>query len=153
MSLTRRRVLFAALTALSTLSPSLRPASAQPAPVAGTTAQGRRFLAGGVDRDESELMKAMTPEFPLTVVLTARDGAYLGDARVRVVDGGGATIVDTHVNAPYLLVDLSPGTYEVEATHAGRTQRRRVQLGPQGREQLIFRWDVPVGEVPAPRPG
>jgi hypothetical protein len=142
----RRRLLAAALAlpALATL-----PAHAQPAPLAGTTAQGRRYLAGGLDRDESELMKTMSAEFPLTVLLTARDGAYLADARVRVTDGGGAAVLDTQLKAPYLLVDLSPGTYEVEATHAGRTQRRRVQLGPQGREQVVFRWDVPVGEAPA----
>jgi hypothetical protein len=150
MAATRRYTLAAALALPACLIAS-RCALAQPAPVAGPPAQGRRFLAGGVDGDEAELMKTMSSEFPLTVLLTAKDGAYLGDARIRVVDGGGAPVVDTHVNAPFLLVDLSPGTGEVEATHANMTQRRRVRIGPRAPERIVFRYDVLFGVLPPPR--
>lgn len=139
-----RRSLLACGLALI-LSPAF---AVEPAPRAGTTAQGRRFLVGGADADEAEVMKSMAPEFPLTIVLTALDGAYIADVQVRVVDAAGNPVLETRAEAPYVLVDLGAGAYTVQATHAGVTQQRRVRVGG-GRQTVAFRYDVPVG-VPYP---
>jgi len=121
----------------------------------GRTAQDRRFVAGGVGLEESEPMKAMAHSFPLTIVIAAPTGAYLADTHVTIRDARGQPVLDTQLYSPYLLVDLVPGRYEVEAAHSGMHQSRRVDTDANSRARVVFTFDVPVDQVsqsPVSRP-
>jgi hypothetical protein len=109
----------------------------------GRTAQDRRFLAGGVGLDESEQMKAAAREFPLTVVVATKSGAYLADTHIRIADATGRTVLDAQLDSPYLLVDLTQGRYRVEATHEGEKRQQTVEIAANTRARLVFSFDVP----------
>lgn len=109
----------------------------------GRTAQDRRFLAGGVGLDESEQMKAAAREFPLTVVVATKSGAYLADTHIMIADATGRAILDTQLESPYLLVDLTQGKYRVEATHQGERRQQTVEIAANTRARLVFSFDVP----------
>ena len=96
--------------------------------VEGRTAQDRRFIAGGIGPDESEAMKASARDFPLSITVAAKSGAYLADSHIRIEDARGKPVLDMQLEAPYLLVDLSPGKYSVEATLQGKKQQRSVDI-------------------------
>jgi hypothetical protein len=115
--------------------------------VEGRTAQDRRFVAGGIGLDQSEPMKAAARDFPLSITVAAKSGAYLADSRIRIVDARGNMVLDTQLNAPYLLVDLSPGKYSVEATLRGMKEQRNVEIAAQAPAKIVFSFDVPVDRV------
>jgi hypothetical protein len=118
----------------------------------GRTAQDRRFVAGGIGLDQSEQMKATARDFPLSITVAAKSGAYLADSRIRIDDAQGKMVLDTQLNAPYLLVDLSPGKYSVEATVQGSKQQRSVDIAAGTPAKIVFSFDVPVDRAPEKAP-
>ncbi len=111
--------------------------------VEGRTAQDRRFVAGGIGLDESEHMKAVSRDFPLSVLVATKSGAYLADTHIRIEDARGQTILETQLAAPYLLIDLAQGKYKVEATHKGETRQQSVNIDTNTRAKIVFSFDVP----------
>ena len=140
----RRQVLVGGIAAAlaSTLSVALAQNVTE-----GRTAQDRRFVAGGVGLEESEPLKAMAPSFPLTIVVASPTGAYLADTHMTIRDARGQPVLDTQLYSPYLLVDLAPGRYDLEATHGGMHQSRRVATEANSRSRVVFTFDVPVDQV------
>ena len=110
----------------------------------GRTAQDRRFIAGGIGLDESEQMKSMARDFTLSITVAEKSGAYLADSHVKIQDARGKMILDTQLDAPYLLVDLAPGKYNVEATLQGKKQQQSVDIAESTRAKIVFSFDVPV---------
>jgi hypothetical protein len=60
--------------------------------------------------------------------------------------------LDVPLDAPWLLVDLVPGTYKVLVVQGDRTQERNVTLAPGKREQLAVQFDVPADTAKNPAP-
>jgi len=118
----------------------------------GRTGQDRRFIAGGIGLDQSEQMKAAARDFPLSITVASKSGAYLADSHIRIDDARGKAVLDTQLNAPYLLVDLSPGKYSVEATVRGTKQQRNVDIAANAPAKMVFSFDVPVDRVPEKGP-
>lgn len=109
----------------------------------GRTAQDRRFVAGGIGLEESEHMKSVSRDFPLSVIVATKSGAYLADTHIRIEDAQGRTVLDTQLAAPYLLVDLAQGKYRVEATHQGEKRQQSVNIDANTRAKVVFTYDVP----------
>ena len=147
-SLPGRWLILGIAAALAAAAP---PADAQSI-VEGRTAQDRRFIAGGIGLDQSEQMKATARDFPLSITVAAKSGAYLADSHIRIDDARGKMVLDTQLNAPYLLVDLIPGKYSVEATLRGMKQQRNVDIAANAPAKIAFSFDVPVDRVPEKAP-
>ncbi|MDQ3187497.1 MAG: hypothetical protein M3Q28_01160 [Pseudomonadota bacterium] len=94
----------------------------------GRTANDRGYVSGGIGLEESERMKQMADKFSLQLIVSSRSGAYLADTQVTILNASSQKILDIQLNAPWLLVDLAPGTYRVLIAHAGSTQERNVTL-------------------------
>lgn len=141
-SFPERLLIFGLAAALAAATPF---AAAQSL-VEGRTDQDRRFVAGGIGLEESEQMKVASQEFPLTVIVATKTGAYLADTHITIEDSKGHPVLETQLDAPYLLVDLARGTYRVEATHEGQKQRRSVDIAAGTRARVVFGFDVPVDE-------
>jgi hypothetical protein len=114
----------------------------------GRTAQDRRYIAGGIGLDESEQMKSMARDFPLSLTVAAKSGAYLADTHIKIQEATGRVVLDTQLDSPYLLVDLAPGKYSVEATFQGKTQRRSVDLTANLPAKIAFGFDLPADREP-----
>ena len=82
----------------------------------------------------------------------SRSGAYLADTRVTITGPGGQKVLDLPLDAPWLLVDLAPGSYKLVVAHAGQTQERNVTLTSSKREQLVVQFDVPADTPKNPQP-
>jgi hypothetical protein len=113
----------------------------------GRTSQDRPFVTGGVTAEETADLRTKQPFFSISLLTAARgSGAYLATVHVRIVDGQGTLVLDTDMDGPYLLVDLAPGKYELEAVHSGETQKRTLTLreGNPQRLVLYFKSDAEV---------
>ncbi len=109
----------------------------------GRTANDRGYVSGGIGLEESEQLKQMADKFSLQLVISSRGGAYLADTRVTIIGANSQKILDAQIDAPWLLVDLAPGSYKVFVAHAGLTQERNVTLAAGKRERMAVQFDVP----------
>jgi hypothetical protein len=113
----------------------------------GRTSQDRPFVSGGVSESELADIRTKQPFFSLSLLTAAKgSGAHLAGVRVRIVDGTGNQVVETEMDGPYLLVDLMPGKYQLEATNEGETQKRALVIreGAAQRLVLYFKSDAEV---------
>ena len=118
--------------------------SAGAALVEGRTSAGHRYLAGGIGIEEVDAMRSEAPRFSLQLITAAKTGAYLAGARIRITGPGNDVVLDTTIDAPWLLLDLPAGPYTVRVTHSGQTVERRMTIAPGKTEKSVFQFDVPV---------
>lgn len=126
--------------------------AASAAIVEGRTVNDRAYMSGGVGLEESELLKQRADKYSFQLIISSRSGAYLADTRVAITGANGQKVLDLPLDAPWLLVDLAPGSYKVSVAHAGRTQERNVTLAPGKREELAVQFDVPGDTAKNPAP-
>jgi hypothetical protein len=113
----------------------------------GRTAQDRPFMSGGVSQDELADLRTQQPFFSVSVLTAAKgSGAHLAGVKVRITDATGRQVLDTEMDGPYLLVDLLPGKYQLEAVNENETQKRvlNVRQGAAQRVVLYFKSDAEV---------
>lgn len=121
--------------------------------IEGRTADGRRYVAGGIGVEEVDAIKNEAAAFSLQLVTAAPGGAYLAGTHVRILGAGSAAVLDTRIEGPWLLVDLPGGRYTVLATHSGTTVERRLTIAPGKPQRVVLHFDAPVdheGPVLAP---
>lgn len=124
------------------------PAANAPASATGdamqvmTSAQGVRYVSGGVGETDREALKAMAGEFNLELMFAMQGGGeYLADVKVRIVDSKGAVVLDNVVSkGPYFLAKLPSGSYTVEANANGQIQKNTAKIGAEQRVRLNFLW-------------
>jgi len=113
----------------------------------GRTTQDRPFVTGGITPDEIADLRTKQPFFNLSLLTAARgSGAYLAVVHVRILDHQGTLVIDTELDGPYLLVDLTPGSYQLEAVYREETQKRALtmQEGKSQRLVLYFKSEAEV---------
>ncbi|HYM48338.1 MAG TPA: hypothetical protein VES91_07640 [Burkholderiaceae bacterium] len=119
--------------------------------VEGQTANDRRYVVGGIGQGEVEQLKQIADKYSLQMIVSSRAGAYLADMHVRIMGANSQKILDTQLNAPWLLVDLMPGNYTVFVTHqGGKAQERKITIASGKRTELAVQFDVPADTAKSP---
>lgn len=105
------------------------------------TADRLTYLNGGVGTDEAAMFKRIAPRYPLRVVWAERNGAYSVADQLTVLQHGRAlgTIDDA---GPWLLIEVPPGHYTLQAKFGGLTEHREVNVGAGG---TTLQWLAPDG--------
>lgn len=100
-----------------------------------------RYFSAGVGLEER---MAEYPPFALKLVFTAGGKPFLAGVSVMIQPAGGGpavSIAPEQVEGPWLFVDLPSGTYNVTATHGGRTQGLSNITVVSGRQKTVYlRW-------------
>lgn len=113
------------------------------------TAQGEPYVSGGVALEEREALNARRADFSLWLATAAKKtGSYLADVRVKVADANGKTVLEAKLDGPWLLVNLQPGRYTVEASFRRQTLRKTTTIPKGGRRELLFYFDLEVETLP-----
>jgi hypothetical protein len=107
-------------------------------------ANGIEYMSGGISSDEAALMQTVAPRWPATFEFAIKDGThsdFAADVAVTVRDAAGRTVL-SQVNAegPFMVARLDPGRYEVEATLAGRTLNKTVEIHAGSPTRTLFLW-------------
>lgn len=122
---------------------SLFAAAGVPAATRGTTSSGWAFLEGGIGRVEVDALQAEREKYSLWVITAVRiSGAYLADVRLRITDERHRVVFDRQLQAPWLLIDLPQGRYDVEASYLGEVLSRSTTIHPGDHHQVVFHFDV-----------
>lgn len=112
--------------------------------VEGKTNDGGRYVVGGIGTEEVDALRQEAPAFSLQLITAARTGAYLAGTHVRIVGPGANVVLDTTIEAPWLLVDLPGGRYTVRATYAGATVERRMTIAPGKPQRVVLHFNAAV---------
>lgn len=144
----RRAIAAGAISLVATLIPVPSPAAVQE-----RTPEGIVYMEGGIGADEVDVLMAQRASYSLSIrVAAARSGAFLPDAHLRIVDATGAVRFDQQMHAPWLLIDLPPGRYVIEAVHEGDVRLGGATLTPHGHRDEVLYFVIP-GETAPRRPG
>jgi hypothetical protein len=117
----------------------------------GQSAQGWKFLEGGVGATETEGMESERANYSLWIMTAARtSGAHLADAQVTIVNDKGEGVFERRLDGPWLMIDLPLGRYEVRARTGEQAQSRITTIHPGDHHQIVFHFDVEGGVLPKP---
>lgn len=120
--------LIATCAALAQAAPAV---AGEPPPPTVQRAGSVEYLNGGAGEEERAAMTAQSGAFPLRIVFSEPGGAYAVADRVEI-SRGGARLVGVDKAGPILMLKLAPGDYAVDASFAGKTERRQVRVGRDG---------------------
>ena len=102
--------------------------------------QGIRYVSGGIGLSGREELSALSPQFNLRLMFAIHGaGSYLADVGVRILDSGGAVVLEAKSEGPHFLAQLPPGRYTVEVNARDQTQRQPAQIGAR-QTRLNFYW-------------
>ncbi len=122
----------------------------------GPTEPGPAYLSGGITDGDRRTMHAERGAYSLWVATVAKkSGAYLADARLRIVDlKTGHAVVERTMEGPWFMVSLLPGRYEVQATlqpdgaDKPQTLGTKVNIAAKGQRQAVLRFDSTAQVAP-----
>jgi hypothetical protein len=128
-------LLFATLFVALSLPISSYAVKKTPAP------EGVTFISGGIGDDEEGEMQRVAKDYNLRMQFALKKtGAFLSDVRVSVVDGKGATVLETVSNGPCLFAKMPKGTYRINASYQGVKEEKKVVIGGKGGTNLPMLW-------------
>jgi hypothetical protein len=125
-------------TALGAFQVYAEPGDALPMPTESSSGSVT-VISGGVDLDEAERMKQAAGRYPLRVVFSVPGGNYAVPDEFALMQGGN-TMVKILSAGPWLLIDLPPGAYTLQARVDGRVLERTVNVTRRG--STVY-WEVP----------
>lgn len=96
-------------------------------------------ISGGVDLDEAARMKQAAGRYPLRVVFSVPGGNYTVPDEFTLRQGSTAMVTIASAG-PWLLIDLPPGAYTMQARVEGRVFDRAVTVDRRG---STVHWVVP----------
>lgn len=113
-----------------------------PLPAARTSGQVE-YLTGGIGADESTAIRQASGQWPLALEFAIKDtqrANFAADVTVRIRDALGNEVLQAVSEGPFLLARLAPGSYAVEATLAGQTLYRKVDVKAGKSSREVFLW-------------
>lgn len=95
---------------------------------------------GGATTEEADAIKGMARQYPLRVVFSDREGDY-DVADTLTVLRQGQVMAEVPDAGPWLLMDLPPGNYTLQANFRGVLVNRNVSITRSG---TILHWVLPA---------
>ena len=115
----------------------------------GITAQGFRYVTGGITQDERDALASNSEPNGLRIITVTREGGrYLADARIVIADDNGRQLLDARLDGPWLQVELDPGRYRIDAEFERQSMQRSVTIARDVRRELYFFFDADAGVLP-----
>jgi hypothetical protein len=112
------------------------------------TERGIPYLSGGVSEEERDVLRRVERDYDLKLVFATKEGNYLSDVNVTIMDEQGRKVLETVSSGPWFYTNLSPGKYKVVAQARGKTHQQVAQVNPQKQTQLQFHWVVEEPATP-----
>lgn len=106
------------------------------------TARPTLYLNGGIGSTEQAYMKKTAKDFNLRMVFSEhKDGEFVADAKVSIVDARGNTVFFLPSAGPMTNLILPDGKYRVSATFKGMTESQTVTIAGNQAKDLYFHWN------------
>jgi len=103
---------------------------------------GLSFINGGVGIRQRNAIEQVEDDFGLKLVFADLDGRYIADVGVDILDDQGRRVFSLDEAGPWLLTELPPGNYQVQASFDGERKTRQVKVGRDGVRTVIMHWTL-----------
>jgi len=100
---------------------------------------GIQFITGGIGDEERNALDTVKNQFSLHVVSTNKAGEFDGDTEVTVFSRKGDKIISV-TGGPIFYINLPTGSYTVQASSGGRTEKQNISVGSKSPSSAYFRW-------------
>ncbi len=105
--------------------------------------QGVSFITGGVGQEETEAILAEAKQWPITLELSQIEngrGVWIFGALIKVLNVKKQIIFDARADGPYMLINLVPGEYVINATYEGVVQTRAISIKADSSQKISLFW-------------
>ena len=105
--------------------------------------QGISFITGGVGEGETVAILAEAKQWPLLLEMSQIEngrGVWIFGATIKILNSSKQIIFDAQADGPYMLVNLMPGDYTVEATYEGVMQKRVLSIKADSSQKVSLFW-------------
>lgn len=107
-----------------------------------------RYATGGIGEAAVAAFKTAAQKYPLELLFAQKaspNDVYLADVKVIVRGPSGQVVLDTVSGGPFLLAQLPPGKYRIEADNDGVVKQQTVEVRAGQHRRVVFVWDTPGG--------
>ena len=105
--------------------------------------QGISYITGGVGEGETVAILAEAKQWPLLLEMSQIEngrGVWIFGATIKIIDAKKKVIFDAQADGPYMLINLVPGDYVVEAVYEGAAQKRALSIKPDSSQKTSLFW-------------
>jgi hypothetical protein len=105
--------------------------------------QGISFITGGVGKEETEAILGEAKQWPITLELSQIEngrGVWIFGATIKVLNAKKQIIFDAQADGPYMLINLVPSEYVINATYEGVIQTRAVSIKADSSQKISLFW-------------
>ena len=106
--------------------------------------QGISYITGGVGEGETVAILAEAKQWPLLLEMSQIEngrGVWIFGATIKIMSAAKKQIVfDAQADGPYMLVNLTPGDYVIEATYEGVMQKRVLSIKADSSLKISLFW-------------
>ncbi len=106
--------------------------------------QGISYITGGVGEGETLAILAEAKQWPLLLEMSQIEngrGVWIFGATIKIMSSAKKQMVfEAQADGPYMLVNLVPGDYGVEATYEGVMQKRTLSIKADSSQKISLFW-------------
>lgn len=105
--------------------------------------QGISYISGGVGEEESQAILTESKQWPLLLELSQLEngrGVWIFGAKIKILNTMNQEIFDAQADGPYILINLTAGQYQIEASYQGSIQKKSVLIQGSGLQKLAIFW-------------
>ncbi len=104
-------------------------------------------VSGGVGNTDQATIEQLENRHSLKLVFTGDKGIYLSDVAVSIRDKSGLELVNGVSDGPFLLAELEPGSYTVEAVADGINKKQTISVT---KELKVYHMQFPIKDDSSP---
>ncbi|MBU3631214.1 carboxypeptidase regulatory-like domain-containing protein [Polynucleobacter sp. AP-Melu-500A-A1] len=104
---------------------------------------GISYISGGVGEGESAAILAEAKHWPLLLELSQLEngrGVWIFGSQIKIANSKSAVIFDAKAQGPYMLVNLEPGDYVIQASYQGVEQKRAISIKAGQPQKISLFW-------------
>ncbi|WP_096672415.1 hypothetical protein [Polynucleobacter meluiroseus] len=107
------------------------------------SANGISYITGGVGEGEAKAILAEQKQWPLLLEFSQLEngkGVWIFGAMIRITDAKQQFVFDAQADGPYMLINLSPGEYALNASYQGVSQKRTISIKSDQNQKITLSW-------------
>lgn len=104
---------------------------------------GISYISGGVGEEESVAILAEAKQWPLLLELSQIEngrGVWIFGAQIKLINKQQKVIFNAQADGPYMLINLTPGDYQILATYQGIEKKQALTVKADSSQKLNIFW-------------
>ena len=105
--------------------------------------EGIAYISGGVGEEESVAILAEAKQWPVLLELSQLEngrGVWIFGASVKIMNTKMELVFHALADGPYMLINLEPGEYTIEASYKGVDQKRAFTVKSNTSQKISLFW-------------